>query len=85
MNINGKFSRVSKDYGKNGPVLIGLAGDVYPHDLNAANIAYLKSFYMRGNWYAKLLAEWPEGIEPAYPAAVKNFKNGFILITKTEE
>jgi hypothetical protein len=85
MNINGKFSRVSKDYGKHGPVLVGLVGDVYPHDLSAANLAYIKTFYMRDGWGAKLLAEWPKGIEPAYPAAMKNFKNGFILISKTEE
>ena len=81
-NINGRFSRVSKDYGKNGPVLVGLCGNVYPHDLTDLNIDHIKTFYNRAPWKYKILLDWPENIEPAYKAAKSNFKNGFILIFK---
>lgn len=80
--IFGKFTRVSKDYGKDGPVLVGLCGDIFPHDLSVGNIDYIKVFYNRGAWSCSLLFDWPDGIEPAYPAAKTNIKNGFVLIEK---
>ena len=46
-NISGRFSRVSKDYGKDGPVLVGLCGNVYPHDLTDLNVDHIKTFYNR--------------------------------------
>ena len=81
-NINGKFHRASKDYGKNGPVLVGLCGNAYPHNLTDLNIDHIKTFYNRATWKHKLLNDWPENIVPAYKAAKSNFKNGFILIYK---
>ena len=79
MNINGKFSRVST-WGGAGPVLVGFCGNVWPHDLTAENINYIKAFYNRSGWSHKLLLSWPEDITPAYPAAKTNFINGFMLI-----
>lgn len=80
--ICGRFSRVSKDYGKGGPVLVGLCGDVYPHDLTDLNVDHIKTFYNRATWEHIILNEWPDYIDPAYKAAKSNFKNGFILIYK---
>ena len=80
--ISGRFSRVSKDYGKDGPVLAGLCGDVYPHDLTDLNVDHIKTFYNIATWEHIILNEWPDNIDPAYNAAKSNFKNGFILIYK---
>lgn len=80
VDINGRFSRVSAGYDKTAPVLVGLLGNVWPHDLTAANIDYIKAFYGRTGWAHKLLTDWPDDIAPAYPAAKKNFVNGFVLI-----
>ncbi len=80
MNINGRFSQVSKSDYHDGIVLVGFCGDVYPHDLNAKNIKYIKVFCNMPDSEHEILTEWPESIEPAYPAAKKNFVNGFLLL-----
>ena len=84
MNIAGKFSRVSASDYRAGVVLVGLIGNVYPHDLTPDNIRWLKGMYnMPSTCKHEIFDEWPEGIEAAYPAARKNFKNGFLLLTNS--
>lgn len=80
MNIAGRFSRVSR-FEDDSFVLVGFCGNVWPHDLSSENIQYIKSFYLCAGDH-KIFNEWPEGIEPIYPAAKKNFKNGFLLIQR---
>ena len=80
MNLNGRFGRVSTTTYRDGVVLVGFLGNVYPHDLTAENIKWLKGMYnMPQDCKHTIFLEWPDGIEAAYPAAKKNFKNGFIL------
>lgn len=80
MNISGRFDLVSKTSYRDGKVLVGFCGNVYPHDLSTENIKYIKAFCNMPNGKHRFCAAWPEEIEPAYPAAKKNFKNGFMLI-----
>lgn len=80
MNISGRFDRVSKSYYRDGKVLVGFCGNVYPHDLTEENIRHIKAMVCMPNGKHRFYATWPEDIEPAYPAAKKNFKNGFMLI-----
>ena len=80
MNIAGKFSRVSR-FEDDGFVLVGFCGNVWPHELSSENIQYIKSFYLCTGEH-EIFNEWPKGIEPMYPAAKKNFKNGFLLIQR---
>lgn len=80
MNINGKFAKVSKTTYRDGKVLIGFIGDVYPHDLTESQIEYIKAYYMMPRSTHRFYNEWPDKIEPAYPAAKNNFINGFMLI-----
>ena len=84
MNISGKFSKVSESDYHNGIVLVGFCGNVYPHDLTADNIDYIKTFYNMSGCKHEFFSEWPEKIKPAYPAAKKNFINGFMLFRKEE-
>ena len=81
-NIAGKFAKVSNGSYRDGFVLVGFCGDVYPHDLTAEEISYIKTFYMLPNSTHEFFNFWPLGIEPAYPAAKTNFKNGFMLIRR---
>ena len=78
--LAGKFGRVSKTYYRQGVVLVGFCGNIWPHDLTSDNIKYIKAYYNMSDSVHEFFDEWPEGIEPAYPAAKSNFKNGFILI-----
>lgn len=81
MNLNGKFTSVSKTDHHDGVILVGFCGDVYQHDLRPWNIQYLKSWYsMPPDCKHEICSTWPEEIEPAYPAAKKNFINGFLLL-----
>ena len=80
MNINGRFARVSASTWRDGVVLVGFCGNVYPHDLTADNIKYIKTFYNMPDSKHTICAEWPENISVAYPAAKKNFVNGFLLL-----
>lgn len=81
VDIAGRFSRVSKTTYRDGVVLVGFVGYVYPHDLTAEQIAYIKAFYMMPGGDHEFFNKWPDEIEAAYPAAKTNFKNGFMLIT----
>ena len=81
-SLAGKFSRVSATDYHDGVVLVGLCGDVWPHDLTAEQKHYIMSFYNMRPCLVELCPTWPEGIEPAYPAAKKNFINGFVLLKK---
>ena len=81
MKISGKFTRVSKTTYHDGKVLVAFCGDVYPHDLSAENVDYIKTFYNMSGCKHEFFGGWPETIKPAYPAAKNNFKNGFMLIT----
>jgi hypothetical protein len=81
MNISGRFERVSKTYYRDGIVLIGFCGDVYPHDLTEEQIKHIKTFNcMPVDAKHRFYSEWPEEIEPDLPVFKKNFKNGFMLI-----
>ena len=80
MNISGSFTCVSASTYHDGVVLVGFCGKVYPHDLTAGNIKYIKAFYNMPDSKHTICTEWPEAIEPSYPAAKKNFTNGFLLL-----
>lgn len=82
MNINGRFGLVSKTDYRDGVVLVGFLGNVYPHDLRKEQIDYIKCCYNMSGCNHEIFTDWPDGIEPLYPAAKKNFKNGFMLLTK---
>ena len=84
MNINGRFGLVSKTDYRESVVLVGFLGNIYPHDLKKEQIDYIKALYMMPGCKHEIFTEWPDGIEPAYPAAKANFKNGFMLLTKEE-
>ena len=83
-SISGKFSRVSATDYHDGVVLVGLCGDVWPHDLTDEQKVHIMNFYNMNPCRITLCAGWPEGIEPAYPAAKKNFVNGFVLLEKLD-
>lgn len=85
MNIAGKFGIVSDTDYRQGIVLVGFTGNAYPHDLTQKQISYIKAFYNMENCAHEICGEWPQGIEPRYPAAKTNFKNGFILLTKEKK
>lgn len=80
MNISGRFTRVSDTTYRDGVVLVGFVGNVYPHDLSKENIDHIKAFYCMSGCKHEFFNEWPEFITPAYPAAKKNIRNGFMLI-----
>lgn len=80
MVVSGRFSKVSDTTYKDGVVLVGLTGSLYPHDLTKENIQYIKDFYCMHDSKHEFCDEWPENVKPAYPAAEKNFKNGFLLL-----
>lgn len=80
--ISGKFSRVSATNYREGVVLVGFCGDLWPHDLTTEQKIYLMDFYQMNPSRLTICREWPEGVEPAYPAARKNFKNGFLLMER---
>lgn len=82
MNIDGRFSIVSATDYRDGVVLVGFLGRVCPHDLKPRQIEYIKYFYNMPNSTHEIFTEWPNGIEPRYPAAKSNFKNGFLLLKK---
>lgn len=84
MNIDGRFSIVSATDYRDGVVLVGFCGNVYPHDLKARQIEYIKGFCNMQNSTHEILNEWPNGIEPCRPSAKSNFKNGFILLKRGE-
>jgi len=80
-HLCGRWSIVSKTWQNGGETLVGFCGDVYPHDLNEENIAYIKAFCgYAPNAVHEIHARFPEHITPAYPAAKTNFINGFMLI-----
>lgn len=85
MSIAGKFTRVSKSDYRDGVVLVAVVGNVWPHDLRPEEIKYIKVFYNMPESEHKFYAEWPEGVEPWYPAAKKNFKNGYIFLKNKGE
>ena len=84
MNISGRFGLVSKTDYRDDVVLVGFLGNVYPHDLYPEQIQYIKTFCNMPNSKHQIFNDWPDGIEPLYPAAKKNFKNGFMLLTKED-
>ena len=79
-DIAGRFSIVSRT--SEGAVLVGFLGNVYPRNLSAGQIDYIKTFYCIPDGEHEFFDDWPEDIEPAYPAAKRNFKNGFMLIRR---
>jgi hypothetical protein len=81
MRIAGKFSRVSRTTYRDGVVLVGLIGDIYPHDLKSDEIAYIKAFYNMPGSNHEIYTTWPDRVEPAYTAAKTNIKNGYLLLT----
>jgi len=81
-DIAGRFTRVSKSTYRDGTVLVAFCGSLYPHDLNAEQVAYIKTFYFMPNAEHVFFNEYPDGIEPAYPAAKTNYKNGYMLIRR---
>lgn len=82
MNICGRFTRVSASTWHDGIVLVGFCGNVYPHDLSAENIVYIKNFYMMPNCKHEFFTTWPENISASCSAAKTNFKNGFMLLSR---
>lgn len=82
MNISGRFGLASATDYRDGVVLVGFLGNVYPHDLTADNINYIKGMYNMGGSKHEFFNAWPDEIEPLYPAAKTNFKNGYMLLTK---
>ena len=80
--LSGRFSRVSATDYHDGVVLVGFCGNVWPHDLTPEQKIYLMDFFNMNttNCRIPICQEWPEGVEPAYPAAKTNFKNGFLLM-----
>ena len=80
MNIAGKFSIVSATDYRQGIVLVGFTGNANPRYLKKAQIEYIKFFCNMENATYEICNEWPAGIEPRYPAARNNFKNGYILL-----
>ena len=82
MNISGRFGLASATDYRDGVVLVGFLGNVYPHDLTADNINYIKCMYNMGGSKHEFFNAWPDEIEPLYPAAKTNFKNGYMLLTK---
>lgn len=81
MTINGRFGLVSATDYRDGVVLVGFLGNVYPHDLKQEQIDYIKGVFNMPGCYHQIFSEWPEYIAPLYPAAKKNFRNGFMLLT----
>lgn len=81
MNIAGKFTRVSKTDYHDGIILVATLGDVYPHDLTPDQLNHIKTFYNMPNSTIEIYSDWPDTIEPAYQAAKRNYRNGFLLIT----
>ena len=81
-NMAGRFSRVSATTYRDGVVLVGFLGSLWPRDLYPEDVAYIKAFYMMPGSTHEILNDWPEGIEPWYPAAKVNFKNGFMLLRR---
>ena len=83
MSISGKFGRASKTTYRDGKVLVGFCGDIWPRDLRPEQIQYIKTFYhMPADSQVEIFNDWPEDIEPAFPAAKANFKNGYMLIAQ---
>ena len=85
MNISGRFGLASATDYRDGVVLVGFLGNVYPHDLTAENIKFIKAMYNMSGSKHEFFNGWPDGIVPLYPAAKKNFKNGYMLLTKEKE
>ena len=80
--LYGRHSRVSRTTHHDGAVLVGFCGDLFPHDLTTGDVQYLKTFYMMPpDCKHEIFCRWPEAIEPAYPVAKKNFRNGFLLLS----
>ena len=83
MSIAGKFTRVSKTDYRDGVVMVGLLGNVYPHDLYEEDIDHIKAFYnMPKDSTVEVFNCWPESVVSWYPAAKRYFINGFLLIRK---
>lgn len=81
-DIAGRFTRVSRTTYHDGTVLVAFCGSIYPHDLSAEQVAYIKTFYNMSGCSHEFFNDWPDGIEPAYTAAKTNYKNGFMLIRR---
>jgi hypothetical protein len=81
-DIAGRFTRVSRTTYQDGTVLVAFCGSLYPHDLTADQISYIKTFYNMPNAEHEFFNEWPDGIEPAYAIAKTNYKNGYMLIRR---
>ena len=82
MTINGKFGLASATNYRDGVVLVGFLGNAYPQKLTAKQIDYIKGLYNMTGSKHEICTEWPAGVKPYYPAAMSNFKNGYILLTK---
>lgn len=85
MTINGRFGLASATDYRDGVVLVGFLGNVWPRDLTHRQIDYIKGMFNMTGCQHEIFNEWPEGIEPLYPAAKKNFKNGYMLLTWPEK
>ena len=84
MIVSGRFSRVSRTTYKDGVVVVGLIGSLYPHDLTKENIQYIKDYYIMHDSDHEIVQEWLDDVEPWYPAAKKNFKNGYLVLRRVK-
>ena len=48
------------------------------------HIDHIKTFYNMPNSAVEIRSEWPDTVEPAYPAAKRNYHNGYLLITAND-
>lgn len=80
MYIGGLFTIVSKFDTIADPVVIGLVGKLTKDKLTEENITYIKSFYNRPWCTARYVENFPDGFEPSYEAATRNFPNGYLIL-----
>lgn len=80
MYIGGLFTAASKVNDVSDPVVIGLVGKLTRNELTEENISIIKSFYRRSWCSARYVESFPDGFEPSYDAATKNFPNGYLVL-----
>jgi hypothetical protein len=66
--IAGRFHIISRS-----PLVVGTIGSLWPHDLSAAQLDYIKAFYNAPGRPHEFLEDWPVEVN-------HSLYNGFILI-----
>ena len=84
MNIDGRFSLCSKYGTSNDPIVVGLSGGITNDDLKPDVIAKIKQFYRRSSFDHLYVEKFPEEFEPSYPAARRNFPNGYLILKQKQ-